>query len=99
MLLAFLLRFNTQYRVTDVTDLDLKDMSLSPVLKIDLVKIKMLLHYTADPDQRRAIVQPAELFIFCQKMLFFAKNIIACFCKRFLIYLQTFVRFVMGIWP
>lgn len=78
MLLAFLQSFPTRYKVTDVTDWDRKDIALSAVLKIGLLKIKMLLHYKAVPDQQRAIIQPAELFfcfvLFCQKEVLFCQK-------------------------
>lgn len=66
--------FSTQYKATDVTDLDITDIT---VLVIGLFKRKMLLRYVAAPDQQRAIVQPAKLFSF-----FFSK-LNACFCRSF----------------
>lgn len=56
-----------------------KHIALSPVLKIALLKIKMLLHYKAAPDQQRATVLPVELiFVF---LSFFCQNRFAC--KKF----------------
>lgn len=56
-------------------------------------------HYHAAPsNQRWAIVQPAELFSFAKKYSFFCPKI-ACACTIFLVLLQNFFKFVIGIWP
>lgn len=51
--------FKSSCRVTDVTGLDVKDVALKLVLKIDL-----FLDWKAAPDQQRAILQPAELSVY-----------------------------------
>lgn len=55
-----------------------------PVLKIGLLKIKILLHYMAAPNQRKAICSTSgtNFFSFPEDVLF-CQSIIACFCKSF----------------
>lgn len=89
---AFLWSLATQYKVTDVTDVDVKDIALSRVPKIGLLKIKML------PTSKDLLFnQWIYLFFFLPKHVLFLPKYNCMLLQDVLI--QTFVRCVMGIGP